>query len=94
MVTWMGRTIRTFRDAINVEAQRWQQFKRALRPQERELMERLFDSARARGDAGTMMVARTSEVIVVAALIDILGSLRDLERRIAQLEEVVGPIDK
>ncbi|MHA1772109.1 MAG: DUF3086 domain-containing protein [Candidatus Thorarchaeota archaeon] len=83
----MGRTIRTFRDAINTEAQRWSHFKRTLRPEERELLEQLFDSARSRGDAGTMMPTRTTEIILVSAMIDILRSLKDMESRLTRLEK-------
>ena len=86
----MGRTVRTFREAINIEAQRWSHFRRTLRPEERELLEQLFDSARSRGDAGTMMPTRTTEIIIVSAMIDILRSLKDMESRLTRLEKVIA----
>ncbi|MCF2136110.1 MAG: DUF3086 domain-containing protein [Candidatus Thorarchaeota archaeon] len=90
----MGRTVRTFREAIDIEAQRWSHFKRTLRPEEREILEQLFDSARSRGDAGTMMPTRTTEIVLVSAMIDLLRSLKDIESRLTRLENrMVGQTD-
>lgn len=83
----MGRTVNTFRDAVNKEMQRWSQFRRTLRPNERELFDQIFDSARSRADAGTMMVTpRTTEVIIISALIDILSTLREIATQLNEIK--------
>jgi hypothetical protein len=48
----MGRTVRTFRDAIRIEEARWKEFRRTLRPAQREVFDRIFDHARSLADAG------------------------------------------
>jgi len=84
----MGRTARTFRDAVNIEESRWKEFRRTLRPSQRELMDRLFDSARMCADAGTMMTTpRITEVVLLSSLIEALGELDDLKKRLSDLEE-------
>jgi hypothetical protein len=84
----MGRTARTFRDAVNIEESRWKDFRRTLRPSQRELMDRLFDSARMCADAGTMMTTpRITEVVLLSSLIEALGELDDLRKRLSDLEE-------
>jgi hypothetical protein len=84
----MGRTARTFRDAVNIEESRWKEFRRTLRPSQRDLMDRLFDSARMCADAGTMMTTpRITEVVLLSSLIEALGELDDLKKRLSDLEE-------
>jgi hypothetical protein len=84
----MGRTARTFRDAVNIEESRWKDFRRTLRPSQRELMDRLFDSARMCADAGTMMTTpRITEVVLLSSLIEALGELDHLRKRLSDLEE-------
>ena len=84
----MGRTARTFRDAVGVEESRWKDFRRTLRPAQRDLMDRVFDSARMCADAGTMMTTpRITEVILLSSLIEALGELDDLRKKVSRLEE-------
>jgi len=84
----MGRTVRTFRDAVEREEQRWRNFRRALPPSERDILDGLFDSAREHADAATMVVApRPIEVVLISALIDLIETVTDLKDRIRRLEE-------
>lgn len=86
----MGRTARTFRDAVGIEESRWKDFRRTLRPAQRNLMDRIFDSARMCADAGTMMTTpRITEVILLSSLIEALGELDGLKEKISDLEERV-----
>ncbi|TFG14037.1 hypothetical protein EU537_04880 [Candidatus Thorarchaeota archaeon] len=82
----MGRTARTFRDAVDKEESRWKAFSRTLKVSQREQLQRMFDYARACADAGTMMVTpRTTEVVLVASII---GLLEEIEQLRLQLEEL------
>jgi len=86
-VDTMGRTARTFRDAVGIEESRWKDFRRTLRPAQRDLMDRVFDSARMCADAGTMMTTpRITEVILLSSLIEALGELDNLKKRVSILE--------
>ncbi|NWF96858.1 MAG: hypothetical protein HXY34_12015 [Candidatus Thorarchaeota archaeon] len=83
----MGRTARTFRDALDIEEERWKDFRRTLRPSKRELMDRIFEYARMSGDAGSMIVTpRVTEVVLLSAMLELLREIEELQRRIGVLE--------
>ncbi|MFW9844102.1 MAG: hypothetical protein ACFFEV_05980 [Candidatus Thorarchaeota archaeon] len=84
----MGRTVRTFRDGIRIEEARWKEFRRTLRPLERERFDRIFDSARGYADAGTMIVTpRIVEVILLSAVLEMLGDLDEIVKKVEALEQ-------
>jgi hypothetical protein len=84
----VGRTVRTFRDGIKIEEARWKEFRRTLRPSKRERFDRIFDSARGYADAGTMIVTpRIAEVILLSAILEMLGNLDDIAKRVEALEQ-------
>ena len=83
----VGRTIRTFRDALEIEEERWKDFRRTLRPAKRELIDRVFEYARRSGDAGSMIVTpRITEVVFLSALMELLREIEELQRKIRVLE--------
>ncbi|KXH70893.1 MAG: hypothetical protein AM326_12205 [Candidatus Thorarchaeota archaeon SMTZ-45] len=86
----LGRTVRTYRDAVRIEEARWKDFRRTLRPSQRNRFDRIFDCARGFADAGTMMVTpRIIEVILLSAVLEILGELDEIQRRVQVLEEKI-----
>ena len=86
----MGRTVRTFRDGVRIEESRWKDFRRTLRPSQREQFDRIFDAARGFADAGTMMVTpRILEVILLSAILEMFGELEDIQRRVKVLEQQI-----
>ena len=86
----MGRTVRTYRDAVRIEEERWKDFRRTLRPSQRERFDRIFDYARGFADAGTMMVTpRIIEVILLSAILEMLGKLDEIKGRIQVLEKKI-----
>ncbi len=48
----MGRTVPSFRPALEHEIESWKDFKGALRPQEQEILNKLMNFARIHADAG------------------------------------------
>jgi hypothetical protein len=86
----VGRTVRTYRDAIRIEEARWKEFRRTLRPSQREQFDRIFDYARGFADAGTMMVTpRVSEVILLSAILEMLGEIDKIKGRVQVLEQKI-----
>ena len=49
----MGRTIRTFREAVDIECAKWRNFRRQLKPDDRERLDKIIDYARMHADTGT-----------------------------------------
>ena len=50
----MGRTVPSFRPALEHEIESWKDFKRALRPEERMVFDKLMNYARIHADAGSI----------------------------------------
>ena len=89
----MGRTARTFRNAVDTEEAKWKPFKRTLKPPQRERLDRLFDYARSCADAGTMMATpRVTEVVLISSMIEMLQELETLRERVSELESEKGPV--
>jgi hypothetical protein len=84
----VGRTVRTFRDAIRIEETRWTEFRRTLRPAQREAFDKIFDHARSLADAGTMIpTPRITEVIFLSAIIKMQEEIDSIGKRIQVLEQ-------
>ncbi|MFW9907752.1 MAG: hypothetical protein ACFFEF_04195 [Candidatus Thorarchaeota archaeon] len=84
----MGRTARTFRNAVDVEEAKWKPFRRTLKPPQRENLDRIFDYARSCADAGTMMTTpRVTEVVLISTMIEMLQELHSLREKVVELEE-------
>jgi hypothetical protein len=84
----MGRTARTYRNAVDIEEERWKPFRRTLKQTNQETLDRVFDYARAFADAGSMMVTpRITEVVLVAAAVQMLQEIDALQKRVKRLEE-------
>jgi len=82
----VGRTVRTFRNAVDADEARWKDFKRTLRPREREHFGRIFDYARKCADAGTMLATpRITEVIILSALTELIGEIEELRKEFVHL---------
>lgn len=95
----MGRTNPTYRDAIRRLEQRWGDYRRALRPADRERFDRLIDDAREHADAGGNLNASEPVVPVLLSMalarerrIDGLGDrVSDLE---ADREDLESELDR
>lgn len=83
-----GRTVPSFRPALEHEIESWKEFKRALRPEDRKRFDKLMNYARIHSDAGSMG-ARTllSEVLFMSFAIEQQKTIDLLLKKIEELEE-------
>ncbi len=89
----MGRTARTFRNAVDIEEARWKPFRRTLKPTHRMSLDQVFDYARSCADAGTMMATpRVTEVVLISAIIEMLQEIQDLREKVKHLESEKGQV--
>jgi len=80
----MGRTIRTFREAVDIESAKWKTFRRQLRPDDRERLDKIFDYVRMRADSGTVIsIPHKIDVVFMSVLIE-------MQRRIDELETILS----
>ena len=79
----MGRTLPTFTNLVQREAERWAKFRRALRREDQEAFDALIGAARYHAAAGAYASdALPFEVMVVAMLVAQQRELDVLRRRL------------
>jgi len=86
----MGRTVPSFRPALEHEIESWKDFKRALRPDERGIFDKIMNYARIHADAGSMSARpMLSEVLFMSFVIEQEKKMAQLEKQLAELENIV-----
>lgn len=84
----MGRTVPSFRPALEHEIESWKDFKRALRPNEQDILNKLMNFARIHADAGSMSARpMISEVLFMSFAIEQEKRIKALERKVKELQE-------
>ena len=83
----MGRTVPTFTMVVQQEMESWSKFRRGLRREDQEALDELFRAARLQL-ASSAYAARPIpfESIIMSMLIAQQRMIRELERRIVELE--------
>ena len=90
----MGRTVPSFRPALEHEIESWKDFKRALRLEEQKIFNKLMNYARIHADAGSMSARPLlSEVLFISFAVEQEKKLEMLEERIKELEKLIKGID-
>ncbi len=85
----MGRTVPSFRPALEHEIESWKDFKRALRPEDQEIFNRLMNFARIHADAGSLGARpMLSEVLFFSFAIEQEKKIEMLEKRVRELEKL------
>lgn len=82
----MGRTVPSFRPALESEIESWKEFKRALRPEDQKLFDQLMNFARIHADAGSMGARpMLSEILFISFAIEQQKEIEKLKKKIAEL---------
>jgi hypothetical protein len=85
----MGRTIPSFRPALEHEIESWKDFKRALRSEDQKIFNKLMNFARIHADAGSLSARpMLSEILFISFAIEQEKKINFLERRVNELEKV------
>ena len=86
----MGRTVPAFRPALEHEIESWKDFKRALRPKEQTIFNKLMNYARIHADAGSLGARpMLSEILFISFAIEQERKIGQLEKKIKELEEII-----
>ena len=86
----MGRTVPSFRPALEHEIESWKDFKRALRPDDKNVFNKLMNFARIHADAGSMSARpMLSEILFISFALEQEKKIDILEERIKELEEIL-----
>ena len=83
----MGRTVPSFRPALEHEIESWKDFKRALRPEDQKIFDKLMNFARIHADAGSLSARpMLSEILFISFAIEQGKRIESLEKRVKELE--------
>lgn len=86
----MGRTVPSFRPALEQEIESWKDFKRALRLEDQKIFDKLMNFARIHSDAGSLAARpMLSEILFMSYAIEQEKKIESLEKRIKKLEEKI-----
>ena len=85
-----GRTVPSFRPALEHEIESWKDFKRALRQEEQRIFDKLMNYARIHADAGSLGGRpMLSEILFISFTIEQEKRIEQLEKKVKELEEIV-----
>jgi hypothetical protein len=84
----MGKTVESYRMALEDEIQRWSGFKKALRVEDKEAFDALMDACRNFASAGSNA---TMPVLFEPMVMSILLSL---EKKISRLEKALDAVER
>ncbi len=86
----MGRTVPSFRPALEHEIESWKNFKRALRSDEKKIFNKLMNYARIHADAGSMSARpMLSEILFISFAVEQEKRIEMLEEKVKELEELI-----
>ena len=84
----MGRTVLPFSQVIEQEVQEWRKFRRGLRKEDQQFLDRLFEEARLHVQAGVYASRPWPfETILISILLEHEKALMDLRSKLKALEE-------
>ena len=87
----MERTVLPFSQVLDQEVQEWKKFRRALRKEDQQFLDQLFEKARLHVEAA-VSVSRPwpFETILISILLEHEKALAELKSKIKAQEEQVG----
>ena len=84
----MGRTVISYNSWVAQEKEGWSKFRRALRKEDREALDRLFDYAKLHAaEAGYAARLYPFETLLVTMLLEHEKKIQELKGRLAALED-------
>lgn len=85
-----GRTVPSFRPALEHEIESWKDYKRALRPEDQKIFDKLMNFARIHADAGSLSARpMLSEIFFMSFAIEQEKKIGLLEKKIIEIEEII-----
>ena len=84
----MGRTVPSFRIALEQEIALWRNFRRALRAKDRAIFDNLMERARIHGDAG--MLANRPVIMETAFMAILLEQQKEINQLQKQIKKIKG----
>lgn len=83
----MGRTVLSYRQALNREVESWNEFRRGLAPGDQARFDEIANMARQHADASSLAARPVVvESVFMSAIVGLLAKIKTLEARVNELE--------
>ncbi len=83
----MGRTVPSYRQALEAEAERWMKMARVLRPEHKQSLEQLIEAARSLASAASYAaLPSVTDSMLLSALIKLQCEVKKLRREMEELK--------
>ncbi len=84
----MGRTVASYRQALENEIKKWEGFRKALRAEDREAFDQMMSECRLHASAGTMATRPVlSEAMFMSILLEQQKVLQEIKRKLGAIEK-------
>lgn len=84
----MGRTVPSYRQALEAEIARWEGFRKALRGKELEAFDRMMNACRVHASAGGMATRPIlAEAMFMSILLSQQGEIMEIKKSLERLEK-------
>ena len=84
----IGRTVPSFRPALEHEIESWKEFKRALRHEDQKIFDKLMNYARIHADAGSLSARpMLSEILFISFALEQQKRIQILEKELDHLKK-------
>ena len=85
----MGRTVPSYRQALEAEAERWRKMERVLRPEHAQSLEQLIEAARSLASAASYAALPSiTDSMLLSALIKLQCEVNKLKKQVEELRNV------
>ena len=83
----MGRTVLSYRQALNREMDSWNEFRRGLSPEDQACFDEVANLARQHADASSLAARPVVvEDVFMSAIVGLVAKVKALEARVNELE--------
>jgi len=83
----MGRTVPSYRQALEAEAEKWRKMERVLRPEHAQSLEQLIEAARSLASAASYAaLPSVADSMLLSALIKLQCEVNKLRRELEELK--------
>lgn len=84
----MGRTVASYRQALEGEIAKWEGFRKALRTGDAEAFDKMMNACRMYASAGSMATRPVLfEAMVMSILLDLKRAILEIEERLDRIEK-------
>lgn len=89
----MGRTLPSFRPALEAEINTWKDYERGLRSSDKSIFQSMMNHARSHADAGSLVIKGiVSEIVMMSICFEHEKMIGELQTQVKELKEEINKL--